>query len=373
MKKLVNIFKILLLIIVFIFIGGYFFMMQPQFGKNPSDDRLEKIKKSPNYKNGKFQNLVEISDMGGESNFNLYGMLKEFYINKSKRREPKEGLPSVKTDLKNLKLEEDILIWLGHSSYFLQLDGKRFLIDPVLSTYASPVKFYNKSYEGSNVYLPEDFPDIDYLLISHDHYDHLDYESIIKLKPKIKTIITGLGTGAHFEYWGYDLKTIIEKDWNESIDLGEGFEVTLTPAKHRSGRSVKSNQTLWTSFIIKTPTSRVFYSGDSGYGNHFKTIGGTYGPFDLAIMECGQYSKYWPQSHMMPEQVVKASNDLKAEKLITGHWAKFTLSIHDWDEPINRVFEESQRKGLPLLYPMIGEKVNIKETVTTNQWWRKIK
>lgn len=373
MKKLVKILKILLVIIILIFIGGYFFMMQPQFGKNPSGKRLERIMKSPNYKNGKFQNLVEISDMGGESSFNFYGMLKELYLDKSNKREPQEVLPSVKTDLKNLKLEEDILVWLGHSSFFLQLGGKRFLIDPVFNTYASPVQFYNKSYEGSNVYTPEEFPSIDYLLISHDHYDHLDYETIIKLKSKVKLVITGLGTGAHFEYWGYDPKTIIEQDWNESIDLGEGFETTLTPAKHRSGRGIKSNQTLWTSFIIKTPASKVFFSGDSGYSDHFKTIGNTYGPFDIAIMECGQYSKYWPQSHMMPEQVVKASSDLKAEKLITGHWAKFTLSIHDWDEPINRVFEESQRKSLPLLYPMLGEKVNIKETITTNQWWRIIK
>lgn len=340
--------------------------------KSSSSKRLERIKQSPNYKNGKFENLAETSDMGGENKLNFYGLIKEAYINRSKRREPSEPLPSIKTDLKSLKIEEDIVIWLGHSSYFLQVDGKTFLIDPVLSDNASPIRFFNKSYKGSNIYKADDFPTIDYILISHDHYDHLDYETVKSLRPKVKKVIMGLGLGAYFERWGYDDNAIIEKDWYESAALDEEFEITFTPARHRSGRGLKSNQTLWGSFVIKTPKRKIFYSGDSGYGDHFKDIGDKYGPFDLALMECGQYSKYWPQSHMTPEQSVQATIDLKAKKMLPGHWAKFTLSIHDWDEPIKRVLEESKKRNMPLLYPEIGEKVDIEKTVTTNKWWEKI-
>jgi L-ascorbate metabolism protein UlaG (beta-lactamase superfamily) len=369
-KRLFKILKVVSILMIFIAIGGYIFMQQPQFGKNPTGERLERIKNSPNYKNGKFQNLTSAPQPKIDSSFSE--KLNDLLLNKSERLKPSSALPSIKTDLKSLKPEEDVFIWFGHSSYFLQVDGKKILIDPVLSENASPVKFYNKSYQGSSIYTIDDIPDIDYLLISHDHYDHLDYDTITKLKPKVEKVITGLGVGAHFEHWGYDKKSIIEMDWNETVVLVEGFEVTVTSAKHRSGRGLKSNQTLWASFVIKTSNMKIFYSGDSGYGTHFSDIGNTYGPFDLAIMECGQYSKYWPNSHMIPEQVVQASLDLKAEKLMPGHWSKFSLSIHDWDEPIIKVIEESKRKKLPVLYPMIGEKVDVRETISTEAWWEKV-
>jgi L-ascorbate metabolism protein UlaG (beta-lactamase superfamily) len=373
MRKLFKILSVVLTVIILVVIGGYIFMKQPQFGRNPVGERLENIKRSPNYINGKFQNLVKASDLDKDTGFNLFRMLKDFYFSKSKRREPSSILPSIKTDLKSFKRDENIVIWFGHSSFFLQIDGKKILIDPVLSGNASPVKFFNKSYKGSDIYGTEDIPNIDYLFISHDHYDHLDYDTLIKLKPKIKKVITALGVGAHFEHWGYDKNIIIERDWNETVVLDEGFEAIVTTARHRSGKGPKSNQTLWSSFVLKTPSMKIFYSGDSGYGSHFADIGDAYGPFDIALMECGQYSKYWKQSHMKPEEVVQAALDLKAKKFMTGHWAKFTLSIHDWDEPIIRVLEESKRKNLPLLYPMIGEKVDIKETVTSEKWWEKVK
>lgn len=370
-NKLLKIGSITVMVIIFIMIGGYIFMYQPQFGKSPTGERLEKIKNSPNYKNGKFQYSVETSDLGEDTS--LYEMLNEFFFNKSKRIKPSSEIPSVKSDLKNLKPDENIIIWLGHSSFFLQVDGKKILIDPVLSEYASPVKFFNKSYKGSSVYTTDDIPNIDYLFISHDHYDHLDYETVTKLKPKIKKVITALGVGAHFEHWGYDKNIIVERDWNETAVLDEGFEITLTPSRHRSGRGLKSNQTLWGSFVFKTPNMKIFYSGDTGYGPHFKDIGNTYGPFDLALLECGQYSKYWMNWHMMPQEVVQASLDLKAEKLMPGHWAKFALSMHDWDEPIIKVIEESKRKSMPLLYPLIGQKLDLKEAATMEAWWENIK
>jgi L-ascorbate metabolism protein UlaG (beta-lactamase superfamily) len=373
MKRLIKVLKVLGIIIILTAIGGYVFMKQPQFGENPEGERLQRIKNSPNYIDGKFQNQVEgVSDLDKDSKFNLYGVLKEFFIDRNNRREPPSAIPTEKTDLKNIKPEENIIVWLGHSSFFLQLDGKKFLIDPVLGGYASPLKLYNKSYKGSDVYRAEDIPDIDYLLISHDHYDHLDYDTVTTLRDKVKKVITGLGTGAHFEDWGYRSEVLIEKDWNETETIAEGFEIIVTPARHRSGRGLKSNQSLWVSFVIKAPSMRIYYSGDSGYAGHFKAIGKAQGPFDLAIMEGGQYSKYWRSSHMMPEEVVKASQELKAKKLITGHWAKFTLSLHDWDEPIRRVLEESEKQNMTLLYPKIGEKLDIKEGRTTEKWWERI-
>jgi L-ascorbate metabolism protein UlaG (beta-lactamase superfamily) len=367
MKRLVNIIGVLFVLIL---IGGIIFMRQPQFGKKSSGERLERIRNSPNYKDGKFQNLSKNTDLGGESSFNLYGMLKEIFFKRNGRRQPSGELPSVKTDLKNLKSDENVVIWLGHSSFFLRLDGKTMLIDPVIGGYASPTSIYNRSYKGSDIYTSEDFPYIDYLFISHDHYDHLDYETIVKLKPKIRKVITGLGVGSHFEHWGYDKSILIEKDWYESAELGEGFEAIFTPSRHRSGRGIKSNQTLWGSFVIKTPSSKLFYSGDTGYGPHFKDIGEKYGPFDIALMECGQYSRYWRQSHMMPSEVVQASVELKARKILPGHWAKFTLSIHDWDEPINMITEESELRNITLVHPMIGEKVYINMDNITKKWWK---
>lgn len=346
-------------------------MLHRKLGKVPTGERLERIKKSPNYKDNRFHNLEGVADLTDYTS--VPRLLKDFISSKAKRHEPSSALPAVKTDLKRLNQSENIVIWFGHSSCFLQIDGKKFLVDPVLSGNAAYVRLFNRSYKGSDVYTVEDIPDIDYLLISHDHFDHLDYKAVTKLRPKIKRVITGLGVGAHFEYWGYDKNIIIEKDWNETAVLDEGFEITSTSARHLSGRSSKKNQSLWMSFVIKTPNIKVFYSGDSGYGDHFNEIGSTYGPFDLAILECGQYSKDWPDSHMMPEETVQASLDLKAEKMIPVHWAKFTLSMHDWDEPIIRVIKEAKRKKVLLLYPMIGEKVDIKKTVTTNEWWKKFR
>lgn len=358
-------------VIILIFVGGYIFMQQPQFGKAPSEARLEKIKSSPNYKDGKFQNLEEGRNLLEDTS--KFTLLKEMLFNKNSRRNPSSDLPSVKTDLKNLKPDENVMVWFGHSSYFLQVDGKRFLIDPVLSGNAAPVKFSTKSYKGSDIYTVEDFPDIDYLLISHDHFDHLDYKTVTELRPKVKKVVAGLGVGAHFERWGYNAGSIVEGDWNERVILEEGFEITTTPARHRSGRGLVSNQTLWVSFVVKTPNRKIFYSGDSAYGTHFAKIGNNYGPFDIGLMECGQYSKYWQYSHMAPEEVVQATIDIKANQLMPGHWSKFSLSLHDWDEPIIKVLEESKKKNMPLIYPIIGDKVDLGKSTIYEAWWEKVK
>ncbi len=347
------------------------FVRQPQFGQIPAGVRLERIRKSPHYTNGKFQNLRPTPDL--TEGVSYYTVMKEFFFEKSKRSEPHDRLPSKKTDLLNLHPDSRTLVWFGHSSYFMQLDGKKILVDPVFSGGASPLKFTTPSYPGSDIYTTDDMPEIDYLFISHDHWDHLDYETILKLKPKVKKVITGLGVGAHLEHWGYDLSRIEEKDWNEEVILDDGFKAMTTPARHFSGRGFKRMRSIWMSFVLMTPTVRIFIGGDSGYDTHFADIGNTYGPFDLVLLECGQYNKNWRYIHMMPEEVIRAGLDLKAKRLMPVHWAKFTLGQHAWDEPVVRLLEENKKVNLPVLTPLIGELINLRDPIPSVAWWTGIR
>jgi L-ascorbate metabolism protein UlaG (beta-lactamase superfamily) len=366
-KRIKKIFMILLIIIAVLVIGVVLFMQSSTFGKLPSGHRLELIKKSVNYKDGQFQNLSNTPDLA--EGVSYYTVMRDFFFKKSKRDKPKNVLPSQKTDLLHLDPSDNMLVWFGHSSYFMQIDGKTILMDPVFSGAASPVSFTTKAFPGSDVYTVDDFPEIDFLFISHDHWDHLDYDTVLKLKNKVKKIITGLGTGEHLEVWGYDPSIIEEKDWNETIDLGNGFVVNTTPARHFSGRGLKRNNALWMSYVVKTPTMNIYLGGDSGYDTHYAAIGEKFGPFDIAVLECGQYNEYWKYIHMMPEEVVKATQDLKAKKLFPVHWAKFSLGLHDWDEPIIRVTKEAEKQNIPLITPMIGEKVDLKTDKIFTKWW----
>lgn len=341
-----------------------------QLGRLPDGDRLEQIKKSPNYRDGSFRNLIETPLMTEESSMakNLW----DFFIRKNDRSKPENKIPSKKTNLKTLGENENVLVWFGHSSYFMQIAGKRFLIDPVFSGHASPFPFMIKSFEGTDVYTEDDIPEIDYLIITHDHYDHLDHQTVTRLNDKIKKIICGLGVGSYFEHWGVDKNRIVEKDWNETFDLGQGFFITTLPARHFSGRSFYSNQTLWASYALKTPSINIYLGGDSGYGPHFKFIGEKYGPFDLAILENGQYNEGWKYIHMMPEETLEAAKEVKAKRLFPVHSAKFALSKHAWDAPLKRLSELDKESHL-MISPMIGEKVNLNdEKQIFIKWWEGI-
>jgi L-ascorbate metabolism protein UlaG (beta-lactamase superfamily) len=347
----------------------YGFMLQPKFGTMPSGERLERIKASPQYSNGTFQNQSNTPQLTEGASFG--SVLKEFLIEKKPRKKPSQTLPSVKTNLLQLRKEEDMLVWMGHSSYFMQVDGKTLLVDPVFSGSASPLSFTTRSFAGADIYTTDDIPEIDFLFITHDHWDHLDYDTIKKLQPKIKTIITGLGTAAHLERWGFKKAMIIEKDWNETATIAVGFSVTVTPARHFSGRTFSRNKAIWVSFVLQTPMHKIYLGGDSGYDDHFKLIGKEHGPFDLAVLECGQYDKSWKYIHMMPEETVQAAQELGAKKLLAVHWGKFSLSNHPWDEPVNRVYKAAAEKNMALLTPMIGERVNINDdTQVFSPWWQ---
>ncbi len=369
MKKLISRIMIALLSIVALFaVAVYVFLQQPMFGKIPSGERLARIQKSPNFRDGSFQNLNPTPDL--TEGVTYYAVMKEFFFGEKKRVIPTDVIPSTKIDLLHLDPSEDILVWFGHSSYFLQIDGKKILVDPVLSGAASPISFTTKAFKGTDVYTVADLPAIDYLFISHDHWDHLDYETVLKLKSKVGKVICGLGTGEHFESWGFDTNKIIEKDWNEEVILDNGFIVHTAPARHFSGRGMLRNRALWTSFAFKTPTTSIFIGGDSGYDTHFAEIGKYYGPFDLAILENGQYDKSWKYIHMMPEEVLQAAKDLRAKRLFPVHSSKFALGNHAWDEPLKRITAANKSVKMPLITPIIGEKVSLKDTTQSfKQWW----
>jgi len=358
-------------VIVLFSIVAFVILQQSKFGKLPSGDWLERIKKSLNYKHGSFQNQSITPVMTeGVSYFSLG---KKFFFDKKERVTPVDIIPSAKTNLINPDKSKDILVWFGHSSYFIQIDGKRILVDPVLSGNASPFSFSVKAFKGTDPYTSADIPEIDYLFISHDHWDHLDYETIMELKPKIKKVICGLGVGEDFEYWGFDKNSIIEMDWNEQVTLDLGIVTNSLPARHFSGRGFKRNQTLWTSFVLQIPTMKLYIGGDGGYDKHFAEIGKTFGPIDLAILENGQYDNNWKYIHLLPDDLVKAFHDLNAKRLFTVHSSKFALGNHPWDEPLIKVTAHSKEFRIPLITPMIGEQVNLKDsTQKFSEWWKGI-
>ncbi len=339
-------------------------------GKNPWGERLKKVEQSPNYRNGIFQNQSETKVMTGRLDFfKVLGKM----LNKPKNTVPSSPLPSIKTDLKNLPDGKPVLVWFGHSSYLIKIDGKHILVDPVFSGYASPFNIKSaKNFEGSNVYSVDDMPEIDILLITHDHYDHLDYTTVKKLDKKTKHIITSLGVGSHFEYWGFDSNKVTELDWYDSAEKIDGIKFTAVPARHFSGRSFTRAKTLWSSFILKTKDFSIYLGADSGYDKHFKEIGEKFGPFDLAILESGQYNDMWKPIHMMPEETVQASIDLKAKTLLPVHWAKFSLALHPWNEPIERVMKKAAELNVEITTPMIGEPIIIGEKYSTKMWWRDV-
>lgn len=374
MKILKPIKRIMLVIIsgvILLFLFSFFYQKHPKFGKLPSGERLEIIKKSPNYKNGQFQNLNPTPGLvKGTSKVKLFW---DFFFKKIEDKEPLEAIPSIKTDIKSLDINQDVLIWFGHSSYYFQLAGKRFLVDPVFSGSVSPVPKSGKSFKGTDIYSVEDFPEIDYLLITHDHYDHLDYSTIIGLKDKVKTVICGLGVGAHLEFWKYAPSQIIEKNWYDSVKLTPELTLTLTPARHFSGRTFQRNTSLWTSFVVEAPDYKMYLGGDSGYDVHFKQIGEQFGPFDLAILENGQYNEKWKYIHTFPEQIHMVAKDLKTKRFFPVHSSKFALAQHSWKEPLEKVAKYNQSSSLKMITPKIGELVSLKdEQQVFDKWWENI-
>ena len=340
-------------------------MLIKSTGKLPSGLLLKKIQGSSNYRNNSFQNLSPTPMLAEGASY--WKMITDFF-RKNNNKVPSSRIPSVKTDLLSLKSEQDILVWFGHSSYFLRLGSFNILVDPVFSDNAAPVSFLVKAFPGSNIYKASDMPVIDCLIITHDHYDHLDYKTILALRGKVKSIYCSLGISSHLVYWGIDKGLITEFDWWDTATVDE-LVITAAPARHFSGRGLKRNQTLWSSFIVDNGKHKIYLGGDSGFDEHFKEIGNKYGPFDIALLEAGQYNPMWPYIHMTPEQAVQAAIDLKASALMPVHWGKFSLAMHGWKEPIERVRKKAAELNIPVLSPRIGEMIHIGSILKEDSWW----
>lgn len=335
----------------------------PGFGRLPRGERLERIRNSPNYRDGQFHNLEHSPMMTGDKS-QVRGML-EFLLRKKEGLRPDHPVTAIRTDLHALDVKSDLVVWFGHSSYLIQTDGRRALIDPVFRS-AAPLTFLNRPFAGTDNYTPDDIPDVDYLIITHDHWDHLDHRTVTELKPRIGTVVCPLGVGEHFEYWGFPKERIVELDWNEEAALGDGFTVRGLPARHFSGRGLSHNRTLWASFLLHSPSRTIYIGGDSGYGRHFAEIGRQFPQIDLAILENGQYNEAWRYIHTMPDQLARAAKDLGARQIMTVHHSKYALSKHRWDEPLQTEAALAADTTLNVLRPEIGEAVRLEAPAAGN-------
>lgn len=345
-----------------------FIKFAPQFGAPPSGTHLERIRASLNHNGGQFKNLIPTSmDLDFKDGANV---LYEF-IFRGKEREPRKALPVRFGKDQNLSADSlSVITWYGHSAISLEMDGKYIFIDPMLGDAASPVPFMTKRFKYSKPIDIESLPLIDAVILSHDHYDHLDYPSIIKLKDKVNHFYAPLGVGSHLKRWGISDSKITELDWWQSAKI-DHIEIAATPARHFSGRGVMDrNKTLWASWVIQGNNEKIFFSGDSGYGPHFKEIGEKYGPFDFAMMECGQYNEKWEAIHMLPEQTVQASIDVDSKSMMPIHWSAFNLSLHTWRDPVERALAAAQANEVNILTPFIGERFSPANHYNGEYWWR---
>ncbi|WP_378187848.1 MBL fold metallo-hydrolase [Aquimarina sp. W85] len=348
-----------------------FMYLSPQFGGTPSKDEIAHYKKSDNYKSGNFVNTNAINL---NMSFKDISKILINYFKKQPNTIPVKQLTVNKIDSLNLVnyKGDSRLIWFGHSTFLLQLNKKTILIDPMFGDVPAPHSILGtKRFSNELPIDVEKLPRIDAVLISHDHYDHLDYGSIQGLKDKVTMFYVPLGLGVHLKKWGIDKKRIIELDWWQEIKFDD-LTFICTPAQHFSGRGFTDRtKTLWSSWIIQSATENIFFSGDSGYAPHFKEIGNKYGPFDFAMMECGQYNEMWPDVHMFPEETVQAGLDIGAKKLIPIHWGAFKLAMHSWTDPVERITLKAKSVNMPIVTPKIGEVMLVNATtLQATMWWK---
>ena len=329
----------------------------PALGRNPRGERLARIESSPHYKNGQFVNLEPTPMMTSDKS--KWEIIWENITQKKPDNiVPQENIPAVKTDFGKLDLSKDAVVWFGHSSYLLINGGKKFLVDPVLTS-SFPASISMKPFKGTEIYRPDDIPAIDYLVITHDHYDHLDYHTVKSIRDRVGKVVCPLGVGEHFEYWGYPAEKIVEMDWDDIYEADKNLRITCLSARHFSGRFLKSNPTLWASFIVESQCT-VFIGGDSGYGKHFAEIGKRFPNIDLAILEDGQYNENWRLIHSMPEEIPVEIHELGNPTTVPVHNSKFALARHAWDEPIRKIDEAAvQDTTLHIIHGIIGQPIEI--------------
>lgn len=338
------------------------FLHTPAFGRLPQGERQKRIERSPNFRDGEFHNLSPTALMSAEKG--RWEALWDFLFKKAPAGlRPDTPVPAVKTDLRSLDPKKELWVWFGHSSYLLQTGGRRILVDPVFCQ-ASPVSFVNRPFPGTDLYQPEDMPDIDYLIITHDHWDHLDYKTVMRLKDRIRKVVCPLGVGEHFEYWGFRPEQLVELDWNETAEPDDSLRIHCLPARHFSGRGLKANRTLWASFLVESPRRKIFIGGDGGFDAHFSDIGRRFRGIDLAILENGQYNTDWRYIHTMPKYLQAEVKALAPRRVVTVHHSKYALARHPWNEPLKNVQRLKETCTAEVLCPLIGDVVYLDEPST---------
>ena len=339
------------------------------FGGRLEGARLARAQRSPQWEDGAFRNR----EPRGTTQTSTMEMLRRQFFG-DEQREPLKPIPVVRRTAADYAAPPSSGLratWMGWSSVLVEIDGRRVLTDPVWSTRCSPSTLIGpKRFHAPPIEL-EELPHIDAVIISHDHYDHLDMPVVRALSAKGTHFIVPLGIGAHLERWGTSVAQIHELDWNESF-VFQGLTFTATPARHYSGRNPRlQNRTLWATWVVKGPRNRFFFSGDSGYTDQFKAIGAAHGPFDLTLVKIGASDPAWAEIHMTPEEAVQTHRDVGGKVMLPVHWATFNLAFHGWDEPPNRAVAAAEKAGVKLIVPRLGEFVEPRGTQAARPaWWR---
>ena len=354
--------------------AGWAVLSLPQFGAPMSGARLERAKANPQYRDGRFVNLQPEAptDLAAIGDY----IVRQF--SGDEVREPPVPLPVLAVDNVALAAAPPPsglrAFWIGHASTYVELDGLRLLLDPVFAERVSPLPVGPRRFHPPPIALA-DLPPIDAVLISHDHYDHLDMDAVRHLAARGTRFFVPLGIGAHLEHWGVPTAQIEEMEWWQQRTF-RGVQIVCTPTRHYSGRGLGDRSaTLWSSWSVLGPQHRFFYSGDTGYGTHFQEIGTRFGPFDLAFVKIGAYGPgaSWIDIHMPPEQAVQAHGDVRAKRMFPVHWSTFNLAYHDWDEPIRRTAAEASRTGVDLVTPRLGQWVDADREFRSTAWWEAVR
>ncbi|MET3824012.1 L-ascorbate metabolism protein UlaG (beta-lactamase superfamily) [Burkholderia ambifaria] len=325
---------------------------------------------SPQHNGERFSNVTPrpVEGLG-----KTLGIAWNMLVNKPRNTVPTGALPIDSLTREQLDAAPDRSLYrLGHSTLLLKLRGEFWLTDPVFAERASPFRRVGpKRFHAPPIAL-EDLPPLRGVILSHDHYDHLDRDTVLALAATTGVFVTTLGVGDRLIEWGIDATKVRQLDWWQSIDI-DGLTLTATPAQHFSGRSLfDGNSTLWASWVIVADDLRVFFSGDTGYFNGFRTIGERLGPFDVTLIETGAYDPQWPYVHMQPEETVQAHIDLRGRTLIPIHNGTFDLAMHRWQEPFERVTALAMVRGVELATPRMGERLDLNEPHRGERWWRTV-
>jgi L-ascorbate metabolism protein UlaG (beta-lactamase superfamily) len=329
------------------------------------------VPSAPRSRDGKFRNPVKMHQMGF---LKTLGIMLRFAFDKPKDTVPRQAIPvHAITQQQLLDAPDRSLFRLGHSTVLLKLNGNFWLTDPVFSERASPVQWAGPQRFHQPPISIEELPPIKGVILSHDHYDHLDHAAVMKLAAKTEHFITTLGVGDRLVAWGIPAAKVQQLSWWQTTFVA-GLKLVATPAQHFSGRGLGDrNKTLWASFVIEDRDVRLFFSGDSGYFDGFKEIGRKYGPFDLTMVETGAYDPQWPDVHMQPEESLQAHIDLRGKVMLPIHNGTFDLSLHAWHDPFDRIAQLAGERRLPLSMPEIGQMLNIEQPALDGRWWERVK